>query len=148
MIPGGWNRQREASNNQQDSGSVEDFFDGLETQVNGGIVDQQSEQVTPEFNGPQETRSQETTQIQTQESNNTVDWEKRYKDSSREATKMREELNRLSPFTPVLEAMETDNGLVDHVRDYFGCDRHARRAYPSILPRIAEVWHHRCNAGR
>ena len=23
MIPGGWNRQREASNNQQDSGSVE-----------------------------------------------------------------------------------------------------------------------------
>lgn len=105
--------------NPEDSGSVEDFFTEMESQVNGGIVDQQSEQVTPEFNGPQETRSQETTQIQAQESNNTVDWEKRYKDSSREATKMREELNRLSPFTPVLEAMETDNGLVEHVRDYF-----------------------------
>ena len=105
--------------NPEDSGSVEDFFTEMESQVNGGIVDQQSEQVTPEFNGPQETRSQETTQRQTQESNNTVDWEKRYKDSSREATKMREELNRLSPFTPVLEAMETDNGLVEHVRDYF-----------------------------
>jgi hypothetical protein len=25
MIPGGWNRQREASNKQQDSGSVEGF---------------------------------------------------------------------------------------------------------------------------
>ena len=105
--------------NPEDSGSVEDFFSEMESQVNGGIVDQQSEQVTPEFNGPQETRSQETTQIQAQESNNTVDWEKRYKDSSREATKMREELNRLSPFTPVLEAMETDNGLVEHVRGYF-----------------------------
>jgi len=105
--------------NPEDSGSVDDFFTELETQVNGGIVDQQSEQVTPEFNGPQETGSQETTQRQAQESNNTVDWEKRYKDSSREATKMREELNRLSPFTPVLEAMETDNGLVEHVRDYF-----------------------------
>ena len=105
--------------NPEDSGSVEDFFTEMESQVNGGIVDQQSEQVTPEFNGPQETRSQETTQAGTVETSNTVDWEKRYKDSSREATKMREELNRLSPFTPVLEAMETDNGLVEHVRGYF-----------------------------
>ena len=105
--------------NPEDSGSVEDFFSEMESQVNGGIVDQQSEQVTPEFNGPQEVIPQETTQVEVQESNNTVDWEKRYKDSSREATKMRDELNRLSPFTPVLEAMETDNGLVDHVRNYF-----------------------------
>ena len=105
--------------NPEDSGSVEDFFSEMESQVNGGIVDQQSEQVTPEFNGPQEVIPQETTQVEVQESSNTVDWEKRYKDSSREATKMREELNRLSPFTPVLEAMETDNGLVEHVRGYF-----------------------------
>ena len=105
--------------NPEDSGSVEDFFSEMESQVNGGIVDQQSEQVTPEFNGPQEVTPQETTQVEVQESSNTVDWEKRYKDSSREATKMRDELNRLSPFTPVLEAMETDNGLVEHVRDYF-----------------------------
>ena len=113
------NPEAEGMFNAPDDGSVEDFFDGLETQVNGGIVDQQSEQVTPEFNGPQEVVPQETTQEQTQESSNTVDWEKRYKDSSREATRMREELNRLSPFTPVLEAMETDSGLVDHVRGYF-----------------------------
>ena len=105
--------------NPEDSGSVEDFFSEMESQVNGGIVDQQSEQVTPEFNGPQKVVPQEATQVEVQESNNTVDWEKRYKDSSREATKMREELNRLSPFTPVLEAMETDNGLVEHVRGYF-----------------------------
>jgi len=105
--------------NPEDTGSVEDFFSEMESQVNGGIVDQQSEQVTPEFNGPPEVTPPETTQTQTQESNNTVDWEKRYKDSSREATRMREELNRLSPFTPVLEAMETDNGLVEHVRGYF-----------------------------
>jgi hypothetical protein len=113
------NPEAEGMFNAPEDGSVNDFFDGLETQVNGGIVDQQSEQVTPEFNGPQEVVPQETTQEQTQESSNTVDWEKRYKDSSREATRMREELNRLSPFTPVLEAMETDSGLVDHVRGYF-----------------------------
>ena len=113
------NPEAEGMFNASEDGSVEDFFDGIESQVNGGIVDQQSEQVTPEFNGPQEVVPQETTQEQTQESSNTVDWEKRYKDSSREATRMREELNRLSPFTPVLEAMETDSGLVDHVRGYF-----------------------------
>ena len=113
------NPEAEGMFNAPEDGSVEDFFDGIESQVNGGIVDQQSEQVTPEFNGPQEVVPQETTQEQVQESNNTVDWEKRYKDSSREATRMREELNRLSPFTPVLEAMETDSGLVDHVRGYF-----------------------------
>ena len=27
MVPGGWNRQREASNNQQDPGSVEGAFE-------------------------------------------------------------------------------------------------------------------------
>ena len=69
------NPEAEEMFNAPEDGSVEDFFDGLETQVNGGIVDQQSEQVTPEFNGPQEVIPQETTQTQTQESSNTVDWE-------------------------------------------------------------------------
>ena len=105
--------------NPEDSGSVEDFFESLEAQVNGGVVDQQSEQVTQEFNGPQEVIPPVETQIEAQGTSNTVDWEKRYKDSSREATKMREELNKLEPFVPVLNAMETDSGLVDHVRTYF-----------------------------
>ena len=54
------NPEAEGMFNAPDDGSVEDFFDGIESQVNGGIVDQQSEQVTPEFNGPQEV-TQETT---------------------------------------------------------------------------------------
>jgi hypothetical protein len=104
--------------NPEDSGSVEDFFSEMESQVNGGIVDQRSEQVTLQDDGPQAIQ-QETTQEDPKGTNDTVDWEKRYKDSSREATKMREELNRLTPFVPVLEAMETDDGLVEHVRNYF-----------------------------
>jgi hypothetical protein len=49
---------------------------------------------------------------------NDVDWEKRYKDSSRQAQKMYGQLKNLKPFVPVLEAMKNDSGLVQHVRDY------------------------------
>ena len=45
-------------------------------------------------------------------------FEKRYKDSSREATKMAKQLKDLKPFIPVLDAMKKDTGLVRHVRDY------------------------------
>ena len=44
---------------------------------------------------------------------------KRYSDSSREAQRMRAELQELKPFVPVLNAMKRDSGLVKHVRDYF-----------------------------
>ena len=53
-----------------------------------------------------------------EQSNNGLDWEKRYKDSSREAVKLKEQMNELTPFVPVLEAMRNDSGLVQHVREY------------------------------
>ena len=93
-----------------------EFFDQLENDVNGGIIDDEATydaptEVTQPNPGPQEV---------TQGSNdaNQVDWEKRYKDSSREAQKMNTELSNLKPFVPVLEAMKNDAGLVNHVRDY------------------------------
>ena len=52
-------------------------------------------------------------------SNNNVDWEKRYKDSSREATRIAAELKDLKPFVPLLKVMKQDSGLVEHVRGYF-----------------------------
>ena len=100
-----------------DSGSGDDFFERMEQAVNGGIVDDQpQDEVTPSVNsGPtQATRVEQPT-----DPNSNVDWEKRYKDSSREAQRMAGELKDLKPFVPVLEAMKDDSGLVDHVRGYF-----------------------------
>jgi DNA-binding transcriptional regulator YhcF (GntR family) len=100
-----------------DSGSGDDFFERMEQAVNGGIVDDQpQDEVTPSVNsGPtQATRVEQPT-----DPNSSVDWEKRYKDSSREAQRMAGELKDLKPFVPVLEAMKDDSGLVDHVRGYF-----------------------------
>ena len=100
-----------------DSGSGDDFFERMEAAVNGGIVDDQpQDEVTPSVNsGP----TQVTHVEQPTDPNSNVDWEKRYKDSSREAQRMAGELKDLKPFVPVLEAMKDDSGLVDHVRGYF-----------------------------
>lgn len=107
------------SGNSEQNDSANDFFEQLEAEVNGGIVDEyeQSGEVTPQTQmAPEEIQE---TQQEVQGSDNTPDWEKRYKDSSREAQRMSSELNELKPFVPVLEAMKQDSGLVDHVRNYF-----------------------------
>jgi protein-tyrosine-phosphatase len=99
-------------------GGSADFFEAMDRQVNGAIIDddQPIKQATPNAGmGPERTTPNKTA-VDPQES--AVDWEKRYKDSSREAVKMRETLNDLKPFVPVLEAMKRDSGLVDHVRGY------------------------------
>ena len=99
-----------------DTSSTDSFFDQLEAEVNGGIADNKPVQETPQpTRGPEmETRTQEVEgPIDT-----AIDWEKRYKDSSREATRMRGELDTLKPFVPLLDVMKKDHGLVDHVRGY------------------------------
>ena len=94
---------------------TEDFFGGLERQVNGGIIDDKPNESTPtQAQAP----NQVTPHANTEAQRNLVNWQKRYTDSSREATKMREELNQLKPFVPLLDAMKQDNGLVNHVRGY------------------------------
>tara|TARA_R110002012_G_scaffold123064_1_gene273348 strand:+ start:2593 stop:3510 length:918 start_codon:yes stop_codon:yes gene_type:complete len=107
---------------QSDSGS-DGFFDALEDQVNGGIVD--PNEATHEDVGPDMAYEPEATQMQPESGSNNVeqpdngtDWQKRYKDSSREAVKLKEQMNDLTPFVPVLEAMKNDSGLVNHVREY------------------------------
>ena len=104
------------------SGS-EDFFNALENEVNSGIKD--PNEATHEDTGPDMAFEPEATQNvsnsgsnSTGQSNDSVDWQKRYKDSSREAVKLKEQINELTPFVPVLEAMKEDSGLVSHVRDY------------------------------
>ena len=102
----------------------DDFFNGLEDSVNGMVQEDSGSnlnttEVTQSDSGPEQV-----THATSQGSNN-VDWDtennpykKRYKDSSREAVKMNNQLRDLKPFVPVLEAMKRDSGLVEHVRDY------------------------------
>lgn len=98
--------------------SSENFFDNLEESVNGMIsegseVQEKTTEVTRGESGPTMETHEES-----QTAPNNVDWEKRYKDSSSEATKMAAQLRDLKPFVPVLDAMKRDSGLVDHVRGY------------------------------
>ena len=95
-----------------------DFFDALENDVNGAIQDdvKHSEVTPPANSGPEQA-----THGQGEEGSNTetqVDWEQRYKDSTREAQRLHQEMSDLKPFIPVLDAMKNDSGLVDHVRNY------------------------------
>ena len=97
--------------------SQDTFFDDLEQEVNGQVYDgpaQENSQVSNVGSPNQATYQQENQDVQ-----KAIDWETRYKDSSREAQRMAGELKQLRPFAPVLNAMRKDGGLVDHVRDYF-----------------------------
>ena len=96
-------------------GSEEDFFGALENNVNSAIQD---ETVTDETQEHQSGPIQETRKQNANGPEGSIDWEKRYKDSTREAQKMNQELSKLKPFVPVLNAMKNDTGLVQHVRDY------------------------------
>ena len=109
----------ETQGNPNEQFGSDGFFDEMERQVNGAIIDNdqpQVEETLPESGPETETHVQQEDPVEQQ-----VDWEKRYKDSSREATKMRDELGELSelkPFVPILQAMKNDGGLRDHVKGY------------------------------
>jgi len=96
-------------------GSSDDFFSALDNDVNSMIIDQDEavEIATPDK------QSETVTQTQVSDSTmETTDWEKRYKDSSREAQKMKAKLDEVEPFIPILDTMKSDPGLVNNVKDY------------------------------
>ena len=95
------------------------FCDALDNQVNGQVRDNDTE-VTQNQPAPApsaEAIDNGSNNVQVQ-SNDRTDWEKRYKDSSKEAVRWREAYKEVEKFVPVLDAMKEDSGLVDHVRDY------------------------------
>ena len=97
------------------------FFENLEAEVNGGIQDDSTQNVQNEETPVQQDPSkveQQAAEV-SQESTELDNLKKRYSDSSREAQKMRAQLNQLEPFMPVLDAMKQDGKLVEHVRNYF-----------------------------
>ncbi len=93
---------------------AENFFSQLDRQVMGEVLEQpnveaQVEQTTP-IQDP--VAEQNTEQV-------SVDWEKRYSDSSREAKRLNNQLQDLEPYMPLLNAMKEDPNLISHVRGYF-----------------------------
>jgi hypothetical protein len=103
-----------------DSGS-EEFFDALDSNVNGQIIDENPE-VTQNATNSSEQATYNTVDTGSnrsgEQSQDGSDWQKRYKDSSREAVKWRDRYKQVEQFVPVLDAMKKDSGLVEHVRDY------------------------------
>ena len=99
----------------------ETFFNDLENQVNGGIIDETAEVTQQQTSGSEQvTHNSQNVGSENVElpADNGTDWKKRYEDSSREAVRLSEQYRSVEPFVPVLEAMKNDSGLVDHVRDY------------------------------
>jgi len=97
--------------------SSDNFFDNLDQSVNGMVSEGEETQKTTEVTRS-ESDTEQVTHNESQSAPNNVDWEKRYKDSSKEAVKMSQQLKDLKPFVPVLDAMKRDSGLVNHVRSY------------------------------
>ena len=94
----------------------EDFFESLDNQVNGGILDEPS-QPTSEQSGNTQTRPN--VEVQNEVSNEVDTLQKRYSDSSREAKRLNSKLKELEPYMPILDAMREDPNLISHVRNYF-----------------------------
>ena len=96
----------------------EDFFNQLEDSVNGMVADEPTPKAQPAMATQNESGSEQVTHESQTGSKEGDNWERRYKDSSKEAIKMATQLKQLEPFIPVLDAMKKDSGLVDHVRGY------------------------------
>ena len=95
----------------------EDFFESLDNQVNGGILDEPS-QPTSEQSG--NTQTSPNVEVQNEVPDSNLDTlQKRYSDSSREAKRLNSKLKELEPYMPILDAMREDPNLISHVRNYF-----------------------------
>ena len=100
-----------------------DFFDALETQVNGAIQDAPAEQAEVQESVPE----QETPVVDSlsREVPQNLNWEDesnpykvRYSDSTREAQRMKAENDKLKPYESLIGVLEQDAELVDIVRGY------------------------------
>lgn len=101
------------------SSGSEEFFDALDQQVNGQIIED-PEVTQSQISSPNQVTydNDNGSNKEGTQSKNGTDWQKRYTDSSREAVRWRDKYQQVERFVPVLEAMKKDSGLVEHVRNY------------------------------
>ena len=99
-------------------GSTTGFFEDLDREVNGAIQEGEEPQKEEKSEEPSEETPmfKELNDVDSEEDN--TDWKKRYSDSSREAQKIKQELDEMSRFKPFVEALQNDEGLVSTIRDY------------------------------
>ena len=104
------------STNVQDAvmNSSSDFFESLDREVNGGILDEQQQPTSVQSGN---TQSSPNVEVQEQDDNEVL--QKRYSDSSREAKRLNGKLKEIEPYMPILDAMREDPNLISHVRNYF-----------------------------
>jgi len=98
---------------------AEGFFEALDAQVNGGILDSpvnQPTQTTSDSRGDEVSPNQQSPVTDNADVENL---QKRYSDSSREAKRLNEKLSEVEPYMPILDAMREDPNLISHVRNYF-----------------------------
>lgn len=103
----------------QDTASSE-FFDMLDRAVTPNTFSdkQPSPQATPQ--APEEGESQDDPISVTPENH---DWKKRYDDSSREARRMKQRLDEVSPYMPVIDALKTDPEFLEYIKGYANQDK-------------------------
>ena len=100
-----------------------DFFDAIETQVNGAIQDapEDRQKTDPEVETPEmDSSSREVLEAPNWEDDSNP-YKKRYSDSTREAQRLKaeaEEGEKLKPYKSLINVMEQDAELVDMVRNY------------------------------
>ena len=102
-----------------------DFFDALETQVNGAIQDAPAEQAEVQEPAPEQVTPEMDTSPREVPQTPSLDWDNegnpykvRYSDSTREAQKLKAENDKLKPYESLINVLEQDAELVDVVRDY------------------------------
>ena len=104
--------------------SSDGFFEALDTQVNGGILDappsqEQATSQSLEDAGNQFLQEQQQKESPVEGQADIENLQKRYSDSSREAQRLNGKLTELEPYMPILDAMREDPNLITHVRNYF-----------------------------
>ena len=104
-------------------GSSEEFFGKLEQDVNGAIDDSYLNSYSEPGNetrddSPIQQDPSQATPVQEEGNSNSIDWEKRYKDSSREAQRLSTKVKSFNKFEPLLNVMRKDEGLVKHIKGY------------------------------
>jgi len=96
--------------------NTEDFFEALDSQVNGAIIDEPSQPTSEQSDN---TQTSPNVEVQEEVSDEMDTLQKRYSDSSREAKRLNGKLSELEPYMPILDAMREDPNLITHVRNYF-----------------------------
>ena len=102
-----------------------DFFDALDTQVNGAIQDAPAEQAEVQEPAPEQVTPEVDTSPREVPQTPSMNWEDesnpykvRYSDSSRENTKNKAVIDKLKPYEALINVLEQDAELVNVVRDY------------------------------